>query len=37
MKPLPAAAPVAASPAALQVQVTLDPEFAARVRLRLGL
>lgn len=34
MKPLPAAAPVAASPAALQVQVTLDPEFAARVRLR---
>ncbi len=33
LSPLPAAAPVAASVNALQVQVALDPGFAARVRL----
>ena len=34
MKPLPQPAPVAASTDALQVKVMLDPDFAARVRLR---
>ena len=34
LPPLPAAAPAPASPALLQVRVRLDPELAARVRLR---
>ena len=34
MKPLPEAAPAVSSASALQVQVTLDPDFASRVRLR---
>lgn len=34
MKPLPETAPVVANANALQVQVALDPDFAARVRLR---
>ena len=34
MKPLPEATPAVASANALQVQVRLDPDFAARVRLR---
>ena len=36
MPPLPAAAPVTANPTLLEVQVKLDPELAARMRLRGG-